>query len=84
MDEDKNELYVGEINTIPGSLSYYLWEKKGLSFAKLIDKMVEYAFKASAEQKQNVFSYQSAILSGAAGTKGARCRSRTCSGTRWG
>ena len=72
LDEDTNELYVGEINTIPGSLSYYLWEEKGLPFTKLIDKLVEYAFKASAETNQNVFSYKSAILSGSAGTKGAK------------
>ncbi|MBQ6645700.1 MAG: D-alanine--D-alanine ligase [Clostridia bacterium] len=72
LDEDTNELYVGEINTIPGSLSYYLWEEKGLPFTKLIDKLVEYAFKASAETNQNVFSYKSAILSGSAGTKGTK------------
>ena len=72
LDEDTNELYVGEINTIPGSLSYYLWEEKGLPFTKLIDKLVEYAFKASAETNQIVFSYKSAILSGSAGTKGAK------------
>ncbi|MBQ9407882.1 MAG: D-alanine--D-alanine ligase [Clostridia bacterium] len=72
LDEDTNELYAGEINTIPGSLSYYLWEEKGLPFTKLIDKLVEYAFKASAETNQNVFSYKSAILSGSAGTKGAK------------
>ena len=72
LDEDTNELYAGEINTIPGSLSYYLWEEKGLPFTKLIDKLVEYAFKASAETNQNVFSYKSAILSGSAGTKGTK------------
>ena len=61
LDKAANELYVGEINTIPGSLSFYLWEKKGLSFEKLIDKMVEYAFKAKAEKSENVFSYTSSI-----------------------
>ena len=72
LDEEKNELFVGEINTIPGSLSYYLWEENGLSFSRLIDKLVEYAFKASAETNMNVFSYQSSILNGSAGTKGAK------------
>ena len=72
LDQDENKLYVGEINTIPGSLSYYLWEGKGLSFSKLIDKLVEYAFKAAAEKNQNVFSYQSAILNGGAGAKGTK------------
>ena len=72
LDEETNELYLGEINTIPGSLSYYLWEKKGLPFSKLIDRMVEYAFKAAAETNKNVFSYNSTILSGASGAKGAK------------
>ena len=72
LDEESDTLYLGEINTIPGSLSYYLWEKKGLSFSKLIDRLVEYAFKAAAEKNRNVFSYQSSILNGSAGTKGAK------------
>ena len=72
LDKATNELYVGEINTIPGSLSFYLWEEKGLKFGKLIDKLVEYAFKAKAEKNENVFSYSSNILSGSAGAKGAK------------
>ena len=72
LDEETNELYLGEINTIPGSLSYYLWEQKGLSFSKLIDKLVEYAFKARAETDRNVFSFQSSILSGNGSMKGTK------------
>ena len=72
LDTAQNKLYIGEINTIPGSLSYYLWEEKGLKFSTLIDKLVEYAFKAAAEKNMNVFSYNSSILSGASGAKGAK------------
>ena len=72
LDTAQNKLYIGEINTIPGSLSYYLWEEKGLKFTALIDKLVEYAFKAAAEKNMNVFSYNSSILSGASGAKGAK------------
>ena len=72
LDTAENKLYIGEINTIPGSLSYYLWEEKGLKFSKLIDKLVEYAFKAAAEKNLNVFSYNSNILNGRAGSKGAK------------
>ena len=72
LDTAENKLYIGEINTIPGSLSYYLWEEKGLKFSKLIDKLVEYAFKAAAEKNLNVFSYNSNILNGSAGSKGAK------------
>ncbi len=72
LDKRSEKLYVGEINTIPGSLSYYLWEEKGIKFSKLIDKLVEYAFKAAAEKNENVFSYTSTILNGSAGAKGGK------------
>ena len=42
-----NEIYINEINTIPGftSISMYpkLWEASGLSYAKLIDRVIELA-----------------------------------------
>lgn len=72
VDKRTNEIFIGEINTIPGSLSFYLWEAKGMKFSELINKMVEYAFLANADRNENVFSYTSSILSGAAGTKGTK------------
>ena len=71
-DKAADELYIGEINTIPGSLAFYLWEGRGVSFERMIDMMVEYAFRANADRNENVFSYQSAILSGSSGAKGAK------------
>jgi len=38
---DGDKVYVNEINSIPGSLAFYLWETKGISFQRLIDKMIE-------------------------------------------
>ena len=72
VDKATNENFIGEINTIPGSLSFYLWEAKGVKFSELIDKMVEYAILANAERNENVFSYSSSILNGAAGAKGTK------------
>ncbi|MDO4357718.1 MAG: D-alanine--D-alanine ligase, partial [Clostridia bacterium] len=57
-------------NVIPGSLAFYLWEPTGLKFDKLLDKMVEDAFKASADKNRSVFSYQSVILDKMNGAKG--------------
>lgn len=71
-DKASGELYIGEINTIPGSLAFYLWEGRGISFERMIDMMVEYAFRANADRNENVFSYHSAILNGASGAKGAK------------
>lgn len=46
--DDKNEkIYINEINTLPGftQISMYpkLWEKTGLSYSKLLDKLIELA-----------------------------------------
>ncbi len=75
LDEREN-VYVNEANVIPGSLAFYLWEPKGVPFAKLLDKMVESAFRAHADKNGSVFSYDSSILSsvlsGAKGAKGGK------------
>jgi D-alanine-D-alanine ligase len=34
------ELSLNEVNTIPGSLAFYLWEASGVSFATLLDELV--------------------------------------------
>ncbi len=68
---DGDDVYVGEINTIPGSLSFYLWEPTGLPYAKLIDRLVEMAYRAHAEKNRCVFAFDSTILSKVTtGTKG--------------
>ena len=37
----ENKLYVNEINTIPGSLSYYLWKNSGIEYKEFISKLIE-------------------------------------------
>ena len=62
LDGEDDVLYVGEINTIPGSLAFYLWEPLGLKFGKLLDEMIRYALTAAADRRESVFSYKSDIL----------------------
>lgn len=62
IDESDQNFYIGEINTIPGSLAFYLFEATGVSFAELVDKMVECALLANADRNMSVFSYDSTIL----------------------
>jgi len=45
MDSATGELWVNEINTIPGSLAFYLWEASGLPFSTLMDELVRLALK---------------------------------------
>lgn len=62
VDNDTEKVYVNEINTIPGALSYYLWEATGLSFEKEIDELVSLAFKRQRERENLTFSYSQNIL----------------------
>ena len=76
IDKAEDKLYLGEINIIPGSLAFYLWEPLGVSFKQLIDEMVQNALKAWADKNKSVFSYNSNILSAVRnGTKAAKLAS---------
>lgn len=61
--EDNDKVYVNEINTIPGSLSFYLWEPAGIPYTKLIDKLVDIAFKRQRSREQLMFTLDTNILS---------------------
>ncbi len=66
----KNEsIFVNEINTIPGSLSFYLWEASGMKFSQLIDELVGLAIKRHRDKTQTTYSYDSNILNQNFGTK---------------
>ncbi len=71
-DKETGELWVNEINTIPGSLSFYLWQEVGVSFAQLMDELVQLAFKRQRQRESLTFTYESNILEGFGGTKGAK------------
>ena len=72
LDENEN-VFINEANTIPGSLAFYLWEPKGVSFSALLDGMVECAFSAWADRKASVFSHDSTLLANIVhGSKGAK------------
>ena len=62
VDNDTDEIYVNEINTIPGALSYYLWEATGTSFEEEIDELVSLALKRQREREELTFSYSQNIL----------------------
>jgi D-alanine-D-alanine ligase len=59
--KDKS-IFVNEINTIPGSLSFYLWEASGMKFSQLIDELVGLAIKRHRDKTQSTYSYDSNIL----------------------
>lgn len=72
VDRATREVYVNEINTIPGSLSFYLWEATGLPFDKLMDTLVQLALKRKRNQSLKTVSYDQNIFSLGGGVKGAK------------
>ena len=69
IDKETDEIYVNEINTIPGSLSYYLWEETGISFTELIDKLISLALKRKRDIERKTFSYDTNIFAMGGGLK---------------
>lgn len=64
IDRDNGRVYLNEINTIPGSLAFYLWEPVGVKYPELLDRMVSLALKRQREEKALTFSFETNILNG--------------------
>lgn len=56
------EIYVVEPNTIPGSMSYYLWEASGVPYEQLIERLVEIAQQRFQRNQDLVTTFDSNIL----------------------
>ncbi|MEZ3552010.1 MAG: D-alanine--D-alanine ligase [Muribaculaceae bacterium] len=80
VDKKDNSIYVNEINTIPGSLSFYLWEESGISFMQLMDKLVALALKRKRETDRKTFTYDANIFAMGGGVKGG---TKGCKGAKF-
>lgn len=63
VDQDTNKVYVNEINTIPGSLAFYLWEAKGVKFDVLCDRLIKLAIKRKHKRDNIIYSNDVNLLS---------------------
>lgn len=74
MDNQSKEVFVNEINTIPGSLSFYLWEADGMKYTELLDELISLAFRRQRRKENLHFDINTNILSqcGSFGAKGAK------------
>lgn len=70
IDDNTGAIYVNEINAIPGSFSFYLWEATGVPFDELMDKLVSLALKRKREQANKTVSYSQNIFALGGGSKG--------------
>ena len=75
MDTATGNIWLNEINTIPGSLSFYLWEPIGVKYTELLDRMISLALKRERESENITYTFDSNVLQGVklgGGTKGAK------------
>lgn len=71
VDPKLERFWVNEINTMPGSLSFYLWKPKGIVFMKLLDMLIQFAIERAEDQKQTQYTFEGGLLAqiGQAGLK---------------
>ncbi|MCR5685863.1 MAG: D-alanine--D-alanine ligase [Lachnospiraceae bacterium] len=74
IDDDDGKLYFNEINTIPGSLAFYLWEPLGVSYKELLDRMIRLSLKRVRTEQNLTFTFDTNILNSASfgGSKGGK------------
>ena len=72
IDEDSNKVYINEINSIPGSLAFYLWEEKGVNFSQLLDDIINIGIKDYKKRSSKTHSFDTNILKGFAAVGGVK------------
>lgn len=72
IDQDKEKVYINEINSIPGSLAFYLWDAKGINFTSVLDEMINIGIKDYKKRVSKTHSFKSNILSGFAANGGVK------------
>ena len=62
IDKDNDNIYANEINAIPGSLSYYLFEPKGIKFGELIDRLIDIAIDNYKREERLNYTFESSVI----------------------
>ena len=62
IDRKNDKVYCNEINTIPGSLAFYLWKEVGLDFDKECDELISNALNRYARRSKKTYSFDTNIL----------------------
>lgn len=75
--KDTGDIYFNEINTIPGSFSFYLWEEEGMNMSQLMLQLIDIAIKKHQKKTGRIQSYDTNLLSekavrGIKGLKGSK------------
>jgi D-alanine-D-alanine ligase len=62
LKKDGSQIYLNEINTMPGSVAFYLWQDLGMSPRDLVQELVEIAKEVHAEKRRNTYDYQTNLV----------------------
>ncbi|HZH93372.1 MAG TPA: D-alanine--D-alanine ligase family protein [Tissierellaceae bacterium] len=60
--DGSGKVFVNEINTLPGSIAFYLWEGKGYDFKALVNKMIDISLLTHNEKNSNMYVYESNLF----------------------
>lgn len=72
MDDKTEKIYINEVNTIPGSLSFYLFDSKEKNYTKLLDEIINIAIKDYKNKESKTKSFDINILKNYKGLKGKK------------
>jgi len=72
VDEKTKKVYINEINSIPGSLAFYLWDAKDINFTQVLDDMIQIGIKDYKKRISKTHSFESNILQGFAANSGVK------------
>jgi len=72
--QDTNDVFLNEINTMPGSLAFYLWQAEGMNPSAVVDELIRLALEAYADKRKTVYNYKTGLIAHAAsrGLKGIK------------
>jgi D-alanine-D-alanine ligase len=58
----EENIYFNEINTLPGSLAFYLWEASGVPFDELVTRVVDIALDQHRVRSATQFAFEANLL----------------------
>ena len=67
IDKKNGKVYANEINSIPGSLSYYLWNKTDKEYPELLEDIINLGIREYKNKLSKVRSFDTNILSNFSG-----------------
>lgn len=72
VDPKTEKFWINEVNSPPGSLAFYLWEKTGIPYKELLDKLIGYGLERGEDRKRTTYVFESGLLEMMAVGKGGK------------